>query len=315
MQTPENKFSHNYKKKRFFKQRNKQKTSTERLQRVETAILQTLGYSSIFNYPLSLYQVSNFLLSKRRVSLNVLTSSLNYLIKSSKVKEKDGKYYLYKTKTVPWEDRRKNSLTLFKSAYEIAEVLKKIPWIEFIGVTGSIAAFNAIKNDDIDLFIVTKKNRVWLTRGFVFLVLKMLGMLRTEKNPARMICPNIFVGEDALSWDKSKRNVYVAHEIILMHPIYDCNNIYMRFLDSNNWVFRYFGNFPKNDFQFTLQKKHENRLVNLIDLFSYKLQVGYMKSKRTHEIIKRNFIHFNKVDNTNNVISGLDKIHSRLGLK
>ena len=41
-----------------------------------------------------------------------------------------------------------------------------------IAITGSVANYDAEENDDIDLLIVTEKNRLWITRGFVFLILK-----------------------------------------------------------------------------------------------------------------------------------------------
>ncbi len=190
--------------------------------------------------------------------------------------------------------------------------MAKIPWIQFVGITGAISAFNAPKNDDIDLFIVTKKDRLWITRGFVFLILKILGELRTDKNPDMKICPNILIDESKLGWSSSKRNVYVAHEIAMMYPLLNRNNTYFRLIKENDWIFNYFGNtsvtIPE---KFEALKSKNILLLGLEDL-SRSLQLKYMSKKKTSEVTNKYLIHFNRDDSTSPILKEYKKILQKI---
>jgi hypothetical protein len=255
------------------------------------------------------------LLTKKKINSEVLQNALDYLVRARKIGEKDGKYYLYRTKSVPWKKRYNNSISLIEEADKIALILSKIPWVQLIGVTGAVAACNATKDDDIDFFIVTKAKRMWVTRGFVFLILVILGKLRTDANPNRKVCPNIFVDETNLAWDKKARNVYVAHEIVLLHPLFERDQTYFKFLQKNDWAFKYFGNQPRPEYKLKRTKKNGNLVMRLIEGWAYNSQVAYMKDKKTQEITDRNKIHFRKVDNTDSILKSYKAIRNRLGLK
>ena len=53
-------------------------------------------------------------------------------------------------------------------ARKAAKILGKISTVRFVGVTGALAMFNANIDSDIDLLIITSKNRLWLTRLCVY---------------------------------------------------------------------------------------------------------------------------------------------------
>lgn len=302
--------------KRYFRKKKRRRLKkVGRTVRVENAILETLGYRSVFNYPMTFRQLCNFIISKRKVDPDALKDALNYLVLTKKIGVKAGKYYLYKTKPVQWKKRYNNSINLFRRADRVADILSKIPWVTFIGVTGSVAAFNGVKNDDIDFFIVTKPKRVWLTRGFVFVILKILGLLRTEDNPSKKICPNIFVDEVNLAWNKKNRNIYVAHEVVMIHPLYDSHDVYFKFLQRNDWAFKYFGNLSSSMDTLEKTKINKNPILDIFEDLAYKSQLNYMKNKKTNEITERYFIHFNKVDNTEIILGGFKKVRRRIGLK
>lgn len=127
--------------------------------------------------------------------------------------------------------REKYSQKLFDQAVETAFILKKIPTIEAIFLTGSAAAKNAKKNADADLMIVTSPNTLWLTRALVYILLK---MLKKFKNP---ICPNIFLDKNHL--EIKNRNIFTAHEILQVKCLYDKNAVSRKWLTANEWVKEY----------------------------------------------------------------------------
>lgn len=283
------------KKKKYFRKRKK-------IPLVEKAILDTLKYRAVFNYPMSFYQLSNYLVTKKKVASEALETALINLEKKKKIKVKEKKYYLSGIKIVSWDERFNSSQELIEKANKLAQILEKIPWITFIGVTGSVAANNATKDDDIDILIITKPKRLWLTRGFVFLILKILGELRTDVNSKKKFCPNIFLDESNSGWSKSKRNLYVAHEIAMIYPALDREEAYFKFIKSNDWVFNHLRNVKPDSYESKLKYKMGFSFFNIFESLAFETQTAYMKNKMTTEVIKKDFIHFNRDDSTEKVL-------------
>ena len=59
------------------------------------------------------------------------------------------------------------------------------------------------------------------------------------------ICLNLFFDESNLKVPKFKQTEFVGHEVLQMKPVIAKSNIYERFLEANEWVFKLFPNaFP-----------------------------------------------------------------------
>ena len=277
---------------------------------VEKAIKRTLAYRSIFNYPLNFYQLSTYLITDRRIGNKALRKELKKLEKKGQIKTENNLYTLHGVKNIDWKDRKNSSTSLIDSHKYVFDSLKKIPWIKFIGITGATAAFNAHANDDIDIFIISQRKRLWITRLFTTLILKSLKKYRTDKDPVRKICPNIFIDEDNVEWDKSKQGLYVAHEILMMHPLYDKDNTYFKFIKKNSWVFNYLSNCRMDINTVSIEVKNSNAsiLINVIEKILMKIQLLYMKRKITEEIATKNIIHFNKNDWSHKVLNDYSNI-------
>ncbi len=270
------------------------------------AILDTLSYRAVFNYPLSFYQLGTLLVTGKPVTLELLSSELKDLIKSKRVGQRSDKYFLAGTSPVDWLSRKENTDRMLQRLSGVFRLLGYIPWVKLVGVTGTLAAGNASDKDDVDVFIVAARGRVWLARFFVVLLLKLCGVYRTDVYPQGKVCPNIFVDESSISWPNEKRNIYIAHEILLMRPVVDKDNAYFGFLHSNGWVFDYFKNTCVYDVLSVVPKEPESVLVNLTERLLMRLQLWYMRNKRTIEITNERLIHFNREDNTKRIIDGFE---------
>ncbi len=270
------------------------------------ALKKTLAYKAVFRYPLSFFQLTTFLITETPIEGPLLREALEAAMEKEVVHEDRGKYYLYKVKPRDWFLHAGYSKKHLEDLGEELHLLGKIPWIKLLAVTGSVASFNAEEQDDLDIFVVTQKGRLWLTRGFVFLVLKLLGELGT-------ICPNIFVSEDNLAWEDKRRNLYVAHEIAQMYPLINRDNIYFRFLEANKWIFEYFGNLPVNlPDKFAQITCPSNCVLDFLERLAMKLQLSYMKKKKTVEITTATLIHFNKGDSTKKILKRYQKLNSKV---
>ena len=176
----------------------------------------------------------------------------------------------------------------------------KIPTVKMMAVTGALAMKNATAESDIDLMIITKANTLWLTRFFVYLLLRIKNYdirkpkQKTQKNK---LCLNIWIDETALEWEKKDRNIYTAHEIAQIMPLVNKDRTYKRFLQANKWILDYW---PKaisdttilryNDIAKKKVRKHiisqyPNIIVSIIEKLAFKMQYLYMKPKITREVV------------------------------
>jgi len=263
------------------------------------AIQKTLAYSSVFKYPLTFYQLSTCLISNKNFKHKEFRKQLKRLVSKGYIKQRKGKYFLPGIKNIDPERRKEYSKRLIRKNRKILKFLQSVPWIKMICITGSTANYNADHKTDLDLMFVTAKNRVWLTRGFVFLILRIIGKLPPSDFDNREICPNIFMDEKNLSWKKDQRNLYVAQNIITMQPIYNKENMYFRFLRANTWVRKHVAQFNfYTPIKFSKLRSSRSTILNSLEKLSYKMQMEYMKKRQTKEVTTKRLIHFNKHDNS-----------------
>src|SRR5690606_32960483 len=119
-----------------------------------------------------------------------------------------------------------------------ADILKTIPSLLFIGISGSLAVKNVKREDDIDFFIISQGKYIWLTRLQCILLLSKHAVrrTRTDIHEKDKICLNMFVSDTSLSFKKATQDLYLAHEIAQLEPIFSRNNTYQKFISQNGWV-------------------------------------------------------------------------------
>lgn len=261
------------------------------------SIIKTLCYAQIFSYPLTLSEIHKYFIGKRKVTV----SEIEGKIAASKhiFYEEDGFVVLSGDKKNISERRKRasNSRKKMAKAVKIARILSLIPTVKLIGVTGSVSMYNSKKDDDIDLFFITSRNSLWVSRFFVNIILLLLSEKRMYGDPfvADKICPNMFLSEEKLVI--VKKNLYTAHEIVQMKVIISKENMYNKFLDANSWLFSYLPN------SFKFEKKEASKVSSfhplmLIEPFFYGFQKLYMAKKITHEEVSydKALFHPSKID-------------------
>jgi predicted nucleotidyltransferase len=73
----------------------------------------------------------------------------------------DGTYnILYQENISPLNKKKILNLKI-KKVINFIVLLRFLPLVKFIGITGTIATGNPCKNSDVDLFVVVKKNRIF----------------------------------------------------------------------------------------------------------------------------------------------------------
>lgn len=220
---------------------------------MEKAILKTLVYADIFDYPMILREIHKWLIGKK-ATLRQVESAIGRLVQSSsldfardkKFKVQSDYYFLRKSNGMVRKRKRreKQSAKYLLKAKFLCQILKIIPWIKLIGISGGLALDNATKADDIDLFIITAKNRLWISRLLVLGVLSLTGQRRKigdrGKKIAGKICINTLLEEDRL--EQRDKDIFVAHEVLQMKVLWQRDNIYFKYLMDNGWALRFLPN-------------------------------------------------------------------------
>jgi hypothetical protein len=275
----------------------------------QTAILKTLCYSDIFNYPLTAAEIWRGIIECSNVTMK---QCHNELTNSKLICQKDGFYFLKGREKIIDIRKRRQTIAPEKLAIakRIARIISLIPSVRYVGLTGALAFKNADANDDIDFFIVTSQGLVWTTRFFVTLLLELLMVRRHpgERKVKNKICPNIFLSVDNLSVPDGQRNLYTAHEVVQLQPLADKNNIFQKFIKENKWVRKYLPNASKSIKYQVSGIRYENIIRILIILFQpleiilMYIQLWYMKGRRTREVVEKEVIRFHPHDLTDWVL-------------
>lgn len=212
---------------------------------MEKAILRTLVYADIFDYPLKIQEIHKWLIG-RKATLRQIEKALRGLNQESRISS-HGKYYFLRKReglVIQRNHREKQSVRYFRKAKLLSQILKVVPWIKLVGISGGLALQNASKKDDIDLFIITNKNRLWISRLLALGLLTLTGQRRKVGEKGRKIagklCLNILLEEDRL--EQQNKDIFVAHEVLQMKVLWQREGIYAEYLEDNSWAFKFLPN-------------------------------------------------------------------------
>lgn len=292
----------------------------------EKAILTTILYSDIFHFPLTSEELWKFLISSKSITKQAFSHTLQALDKN--IFSKDGYYCLPDNESII-EQRKKQQAEVRKKmhiAKRAAFYLSHIPTIKFIGITGGLALENAAKDDDIDFFIIVKKGTLFTTRLWILALLEWRGMRRKrgEKHPADKICVNLLLDETRLSWPLKRRDLYTAHEIAQIKPLFDRNNTYQKFMESNGWIKTFLPNCLDERYIFWgTARVADYYLLRFVGFFLSlspfeallrRLQQDYMKKHKTTETVTKTLLALHPNDYRVNTLTILRSKCEKLGL-
>ncbi|OGC60053.1 hypothetical protein A2890_02620 [candidate division WWE3 bacterium RIFCSPLOWO2_01_FULL_53_14] len=280
--------------------------------KVEESILKTLCYRDLFDYPLTEGEMATFLIDEP-VHPHELQQALARLVAEGKVDRQDGFHFLpgREKNTVIRKGREKISERKYARALRLAQTLRHFPWVRAVFLTGALAAGNAEKEADLDFLIITRRNRVWLMRSFVYLLFAALGWKRPRgvtEAPDR-VCLNMFLAEDALAVPDEEQNLFTAHEVALAQPLWAKDFLHQRFLGENPWVKNFLPNLGIPEVKIPASKSSGRpvvtvirRFLDFLDWLSHQLQLVYMHRRRTREVVERNRILFHPIDLSKDIL-------------
>ncbi len=123
--------------------------------------------------------------------------------------------------------------------------VKKMRWIPFIRAVylcNTVALGCPKDTSDVDVFIVVKNERLWLTRLLVTLVMSMFRLRRTKKDVSDKVCLSFYVTDAALDLSKIRLfpdDIYLAYWIAHLVPLFDPKDLLKEIEQKNTWIQEY----------------------------------------------------------------------------
>jgi len=202
---------------------------------IKQNILETLAYFDLFDYPLCKGEIYLFLKSKH--DYEAFDESLNCLLQSGIVHQFD-KFYTLKNDqylVVRRNEGNKKAAELIKIAEKVGSLLIRFPYVRGIAISGSLSKNFADENSDVDLFIITAKNKLWIARTIMHCFKKLTFLVNKE----HLFCMNYYIDEQQL--EIAEKNLYTAIEIGTLIPLQG-DTVFEQFYIANAWTREYLPN-------------------------------------------------------------------------
>ncbi len=262
------------------------------------SIQKTLLYHHRFSSPLTEDEIHLLLVSDKLYSLNLIKKALASLLANKTILQKENYYYLSGLNYLPLPNPKyyKEKLNLVKN---LIPVLKKIPFLNLLAITGSVASKKPHSNTDIDLLLLSRPNTLWILRPLFLFTLHLKKTpfhqaLKKEKK--NYLCPNIILDSSSQTIPKNRQSLTSATDLILMIPVFNRGNSYYNFLKKNSWAQKYL----KNGYQQKLAKsklKTKNQpqtsFLSIFNPLFFITQYLYMLPKIKNESVSLKQVFFN----------------------
>lgn len=268
------------------------------LSAVKEHILETLAYFDLFDYPLSRAEIYLFL--KNKYDFDVFEDGLRSLLDGGVIYQFD-RFYTLKNDhylIVRRNEGNKKAAELIKVAEKVGNLLICFPYVRGIAISGSLSKNYADDGSDVDLFVITAKDKLWIARTIMHCFKKLTFLVNKE----HLFCMNYYVDEQQL--EIAEKNMYTAIEIATLIPLQG-DIVFEHFFAANTWTRQYL---PNKNMRVACAKPVKTRFVkSLVELlfnnpFGNKLDNLLMKITGSRWLKKTR----QKKLNSHGIVMGMD---------
>ncbi len=198
---------------------------------IKTSIENILKYFGIFRYPLKYTEIHRFLSLK--CDINQVQEQLDVMVRNKEVFLSEQGFYSL-ADDYSWTENRLNgydrAIDLLNRAHKYIKRIIRFPFVYSVAISGSLSKYYSDKEGDIDYFIITHKNRLWIARTLLHFYKKFTFFSGNE----HYYCMNYFIDETALEIDQ--KNIYSAIETVTLIPVYNEDVIIELKKQNSFWI-------------------------------------------------------------------------------
>jgi hypothetical protein len=209
---------------------------------LKDSILKTIAYFDLFDFPLTADEVKEYLYDyKKPLHIKEVKGVLGEMTEDGQVEELK-EHFVLKGRGEIIETRKARKFIaekLWNRTKLYGQYMRAVPFVRMIAVCNNLSYDNPSDQSDIDLFIVIKPGRMWLTRFIITLILQFYGVRRYGNKVAGRFCLSFFVTTDKLNMEKLQikpKDPYLAYWTKFLSPIYG-EDVYEEFKKQNEvWI-------------------------------------------------------------------------------
>jgi hypothetical protein len=200
----------------------------------EQAVLKTLAYFDVFNYPMKPSEIHQF----APISMSPLNvvPCLNYMVNHGLIFQ-HGNFFSINSDPAVAESRKANSKTTDKSialAKRLSRFLSRVPFVDGVFAADTNSFELHPLGVELDFFIIAKPSRAWLCRFFIRLYMSLF-WFRSSKSFG---LNHIIDGRQLQLDDKS---LMMATKLKMLTPMVN-QELYSSFIKSNTWANQFLPN-------------------------------------------------------------------------
>ena len=201
----------------------------------ERAFLRSVLYAAVFDYPVTVDQLHEALIGVRATPAEIAgwydeSYTLQQLIDFS-----DGYFFPRGRRDLLdlRHTREVISRSVLKELKQPLALVLGMPFVRMVALSGSLAHLNASGEADLDLFVITRPNRVWSVTTTLLLLARLFGW-------RQKLCLNYVISEDHLA--VAPDDLFSENQIIHLRPLVG-EDVYRRFIAANPFVHAFYPNF------------------------------------------------------------------------
>lgn len=228
----------------------------------EKAVLATVVYYSVLDFAMTARETARFLInperfsgkSRSKISEPISFKSVEEVLQNLKLKGMLGEllgFYFLPGKGALYQERIeriKLAEEKWKKTHRYLFWVQMIPYVEAVLASGSLALGHTTEESDLDVLIITRAGRIWLTRLLIFILFGLRGVRRQKEQvvASDKICSNHYITSRSLRIPFG--SLYNAQTYAHLIPVYvRGGRILEDFWRENSWVRNYLQNWEKLD--------------------------------------------------------------------
>jgi hypothetical protein len=178
----------------------------------ELAILQSVIYAGLFDYPLTLEELHRSLIGSSMDAATIVNTWRACPALWHVVEFRDGMFFPAGREVLVSERRRREqrSLAFLHQHRQLLAAICAIPYVRMVALSGSIAHLNMDDAGDLDFFIVTRGLHVWSVTVAILVLAK---LLRCRD----ITCVNFIVSDSRLKFEQ--QDLFTANQTIHLKPL------------------------------------------------------------------------------------------------
>lgn len=262
-------------------------TTKNPIDEISKQMILPLLYFDIFSYPLKVEEIITYT-NHSALTIENTSAALQKLVEN-KILFRIDDFYLISNNPEKVTERNANNdyaMRCMPKARKMAKLISLFPFVQAVCISGSLSKNVMTAEGDIDFFIITTRERLWICRTLLILFKKIFLF-----NSHKYFCLNYFIDESHLQIEEQNR--YTATEIVTLKPMVG-STLYRAFMKENKWATDFYPNFQP----ISLEGIHEIKptliqsLTSLVCFGKFGSTINVFLMKMTLSYWRRKFLSF-----------------------